>query len=657
ARKTDKAVSRRARDRAAALRIGAGDIDAIATKAQSLCLRAEAQLRAGNTDEATSQQIEQEWSRLGAGVPPDILARFQGALAVLHQMQFSERNPAPVPEVAEASTGDSISDPISAAPASAAPTDLVASQARFDAALSAAAGEAQAERERRRSTLQSIEKLAGEYAARLDAGDFSAARLCNQSLAVLLVAAGALPVALDSRVSALQARYEELLRWQQWASRNRRQDICANIETLAASEVHPDALATRVREAREEWRRLDASENAESADSALARRFNALCHRALKPTKAYFEKRDELRRTRTVEIEALVSSAEPTEDAVRNWRATMGLRTELSTALRSLDDVEQKARTALARRIKEAIARLSAALSARELELEAAKHKLIARATALQGCDEKSAARQARELQQEWTALGTGRRSTDQRQWQEFRKACDAVFAGLDTAKKQRETQSLEAQAQERSIVEAIEALRDQGELTPAQRKSALRELQARWQACAVHDRSLMQRHARLVEGIEESMRGAARLQRLSRFDRALRRYALLRSAEQGGQEDPAFAALWSETEGPHDAMSAALDRRRLAAASTEMSAEAAARGLLVELEFVAGIETPLEDHARRMNFQVQRLASRMRDRVSTQPDVEVADALARWFGQTAQNEALEQRFLRAANAAVASLP
>ncbi|MEP6941207.1 MAG: hypothetical protein ABI846_15680, partial [Rudaea sp.] len=83
ARKTDKLVSRRARDRAAALRIGAGNSDAIAARAQSLCIRVEAQLRGGNTDEVASQQIEREWDKLGTGVPADILARFQGALAVL----------------------------------------------------------------------------------------------------------------------------------------------------------------------------------------------------------------------------------------------------------------------------------------------------------------------------------------------------------------------------------------------------------------------------------------------------------------------------------------------------------------------------------------------------------------------------------------------
>jgi hypothetical protein len=84
---------------------------------------------------------------------------------------------------------------------------------------------------------------------------------------------------------------------------------------------------------------------------------------------------------------------------------------------------------------------------------------------------------------------------------------------------------------------------------------------------------------------------------------------------------------------------------------------EDAARDRLVELEFIAGIESPADDRQRRMNYQVQRLASRMRDRAAASPEAELAVLLAAWFAQAPQPDALESRFLRAADAAVASLP
>ena len=82
-----------------------------------------------------------------------------------------------------------------------------------------------------------------------------------------------------------------------------------------------------------------------------------------------------------------------------------------------------------------------------------------------------------------------------------------------------------------------------------------------------------------------------------------------------------------------------------------------AARELLIRLEFLAAIDSPEEDRSLRMNFQVQRLSSRMRDRAAVSPERELTELLNAWFAQTPQVTALEQRFAAAAQAVVDSLP
>ena len=57
------------------------------------------------------------------------------------------------------------------------------------------------------------------------------------------------------------------------------------------------------------------------------------------------------------------------------------------------------------------------------------------------------------------------------------------------------------------------------------------------------------------------------------------------------------------------------------------------------------------------MNYQVKRLASRMRDRAASTPESELLQALAIWFAQAPQTDDLEARFARAAQAGIASLP
>ena len=86
--------------------------------------------------------------------------------------------------------------------------------------------------------------------------------------------------------------------------------LCDEIEALASSGLHPDAVAAKVKEAQTEWQRLDDCERAPGAESpvtGLSRRFRALCHRAIAPTRAYFEKRHEVRAAKREEFDALLA--------------------------------------------------------------------------------------------------------------------------------------------------------------------------------------------------------------------------------------------------------------------------------------------------------------------------------------------------------------
>lgn len=661
ARKTDKNVSRRARERAAELRIGSGNAQAITQRALELCTRMETLMRATGDHVEASNEIERAWAQLPGNVADDIAARYRGARALVERMRIRALHIASPDEktVPDASVDVELPAPPQAFVASPVSIDLLTSQARFDAALASAAALAQSERETRRARVQELEKLVVRFDAYLEAGDVAAAQTCRNEVVPLAAAVDTLPPALAERLSALLPRHDELRRWQQWASQQRRQAICASIESLAATNPHPDALASRVREAREEWRRLDLAENTDAADAGIARRFNAICHRALKPAKGYFDKRDQLRRQHSDEIENVLRSVAALPDAITDWNAAGNLRRELGVILRSLDDVDPRERTALAKRIKEAVGTLAPRIETHERDVETAKQRLIARATALQTADGRGVARQVQDLQREWTSLGHGQRRTDQRQWQEFRKACDGVFSGLDAARKQRDEQTHAAAQSARQVLADLAALTGENGLSRNDIKSSLRELEVRWQSLERPARELEQQHRKLVDEIESGLRAAARNERFARFHDALATYAAVRSLENGTQ--PGEGELLRVDRGAaSDEMALALAERRARAEARVDSSDADedhARDLLIELEFIAGLETPEEDRARRMNYQLQRLASHMRERSRDSAEKSLANALARWFAQSPQHESLETRFLRAARAGIASLP
>jgi exonuclease SbcC len=382
-----------------------------------------------------------------------------------------------------------------------------------------------------------------------------------------------------------------------------------------------------------------------------------LCQQALRPTKVYFSKRKEVRQSHAEEIDALLERAAAIGDDSADWKAIAQLRSEASAALRTLDGVEPQTRTALAKRLKDVIARLSALGDAHDRDIEAAKRRLIEQATALsQRSDRSGAAREARELQKKWTTLGNGRRNVDQRQWREFRAACDAVFGQLDAARKDQETQATAARVRAEELVQEFEALAADETTAADIAKAKLRELDAGWQEIASDDRALQQRQRRAYDTVTMRLKDAVRRTRLARYTNAMHKYTFVRGIETDSvtSSQEAWDALPATTAQFDVPLAARLGRASAAQADADQDA---ARDLLVQLEFLAGVESPDEDRQRRMNHQVRRLSSRMREGAVLTPENELAALLATWFAQAAQPAQLEQRFERAARAAIDALP
>jgi exonuclease SbcC len=660
-RKTDKNVSKRARERVDALRIAAGDSSAIVERARALCERVEALMRTPPTDAvAQLEAVDAEWTTWQQHVPAELSARYHGARALALRAAERAHNPPPfsppvdIPQLAADATFATPTEP-AAATMSADNVEQLASRARFDAALAAADAQARAERERRRHLQAEIEARLPELTAVIDAGNAAEAHRAYARIEAELELLAEVPPALQRQLAPLRTRYEELKRWQHWSNNQRRRALCADIEALPASGLHPDAVATRVREVREEWQRMNAAEGATAdaeASEGIARRFQGLCQRALRPTKDYFSKRQEVRNTHAGETAALLERIAAVGTDCSDWKAIATLRAEAGTALRALDAVPPQVRTALARQLKEAIARLQTITETHERDVEQAKQRLIEQAIALQSRnDQAGAARDTRELQKKWTALGNGRRNTDQRQWREFRAACDALFGKLDAARKERDGKRAQDQAQAVQLVQEFEQLAA-GEIEVADMRARVRELETQWQALACEDRDLLRRQREARDALAQRARETARSQRLARYTDAMRKYALARA---GNNEK--LAENWSAIPDTGRFESGLLARRDATDEPGTQDADVA-RDLLVQLEFLAGIESPDEDRQRRMNHQVKRLSSRLRGSAAAPtPEQELETLLLGWFALARQDDALEQRFARAATAAIDALP
>jgi DNA repair protein SbcC/Rad50 len=690
ARKTDKAVSRLARERLETVRIGSGDAGAIAAKARLLCERVEGMLRDPNAA-ASRDSVEHQWTALGANVPVELQTRFARAIALLTQFRADkarapesaaviaiapmlEADPQPatdaseneaIPAAADASENEVA--PVAADAALMSVSEALASRARFDAALVSASEESRREREQRQARLRHIEELVPRYAESLEKGDTASAQAVRNEIAGICSQLGATPPAVERNLTPLHARYAELKRWQHWSNQRRRRELCDAIEALPETGAHPDAIATRVREAREEWQRLDAAESGDGAaeTSGLTRRFFAACQRALKPAQKYFEKRDAVRDTHRVQLDALLARADATTSDAGEWKAMVSLRHDLANELRSLDRFSPRDRTALAKRIKQAIAMLVSRIDAHASEVKTAKERLIAQAGVLSEKADRNSIRTVRELQQQWTALGEGLRGVDQKQWREFRAACDRVFAGLDAERKEREAQTAALAGRAQAIVDEIEALLGDQDVETEALKARRRELELRWREAASNDRNLDQRWRKALDALTARNAGREREKRLARYSLALQKYALLRELEHGAGASDGLTARWDSHPALIPAFARALDRRWERARAGTMSEPAdadtieAARDALVRMEFATGIASPAADRQRRMDYQVARLSARMRGTAQTSDaDSELIEMLTNWFVLPGPLPGeLEQRFDAAALTALNALP
>ena len=648
ARKNDKVITRRAREMAERLRVESGDARVITERARGLCDRIETLMRtSGPQMPVQLAEIESDWNKLGTSIPTEIVKRFEGARAVIlappaKPKEIEEQPVALVPEIPSAPTVD---------------TESLASKLRIDAAFASAQADAQRRREHRDQQLHALSATIAQYEAAVDAGDSANAIRIRADVDALAAAISDLPRSIQKTLVPLHDRSAELQRWSQWSNGQRRKAICDEIESLSSA-LHPDALATRVREFRDEWQRLAGLS---PAPEALERRFQGLSNRLLKTTRPYFNKRDEVRRTHSDAVAQLLTRAESVTDDSAEWRSMAELRSELSTALRGLDAVDPRERTTLAKRIKTQLDRIHSRIKAHEEQTAAAKTKLIERAKALiDVADPRDVARQARTLQTEWTALGSGQRSNDQKLWREFRSACDAAFGKLDTQRKERDDQAASQRTQATALIDEIESL-GSGELMADKLRASVRDLDARWQTLTLSDRSLEQRFRQAREHVARVITDAARKTRLQRFTHALQKYRLLRDIESGRMTQDQAATNWSDLNVARSEfdplLQARLDRYASDGISTEPDTDAAA-DLMVRLEFLAGIESPAAERQRRMDHQVQRLSSRMRGGASSDPETELVALLREWFSLDAMPTAnFDERFAKAATVAIDNLP
>jgi hypothetical protein len=399
----------------------------------------------------------------------------------------------------------------------------------------------------------------------LEQGEISTADSLHASLAPHFTASSGTPDPLESRFRQLTARLAELKDWRGFAANGKKEKLCQQMEALVGADLPPQTLADRVRALQREWKQVDRTDTVHS--QTLWKRFHAAGETAYAPCQAWYNAQREQRAYNLEQRREICAQLERFIQAMdwsqAQWPAVEAICRTAREEWRQYSPVDRAPGKPVQQRFNGLLRELDGHIRAHRQACAERKQALIARAAELARADDiEAAAREAKQLQQQWSATGATFRSRERELWRAFREQCDLIFSRLREARKAR----------------------------AGQPPSATRE-----KTLAGRPLQTLQRLAQLAEQAEEELAESGHCDTLS---------TLLTEAITA----PSPGEPWRERIGQR------LEAIRLISAGSRSIeqqlalSEAKARELCIRLEIMLGHPTPEEDEVLRMEYQIERL-------------------------------------------------
>lgn len=435
-----------------------------------------------------------------------------------------------------------------------------------------------------------------------------------------------LSTAQEQHLRQLQAQLQELKDWQGYAVTPKKEQLCEEMEQLAAQDSMPaPEKSQRIKELQQQWKLLDSTDPIHS--SLLWKRFKAASDTAYEPCEAYFSQQRELRAYNLSQREMIVAEVSQYLNTV-NWDETYwrDIETVITAAKREWRRFIPVDRNP-GQKIQQAFNELIVSTEARfKVIKEAAlqqKEAIINDAHQLaQSDDPKAAAEQAKLLQEQWKEAGPTFHSQERKLWKRFRVECDAIFNRLT-----------EHQQEQRSIINPRTELLahthtlQHFSVKPLALKTAVAahhagsEIIDNFPAISARD---SQQFRKAAHQLEEQLQ---QLKRLEAQESTHAFIALTKELDQleeqilSSKPTTAITVNINDCKGslPDSLINAIKARQSAVEAVISSSAsdiddllwaqsDRSLRELCIRLEIALGESTPESDHALRMEYQMQRL-------------------------------------------------
>jgi exonuclease SbcC len=435
-----------------------------------------------------------------------------------------------------------------------------------------------------------------------------------------------LPTAITAKVEQLDEALSKLLDWKNFAVEPKQQELIDQMQVLTESQDNPEALASKIKRLQDQWKSLSK----DSQDQQLWEVFHKLAEQAYQPCKVYYDQKSEIRRSNIEKRRTLVSqlndyvTAQPWEgngaESI-DWKLAEKL---IGTAIKewqSYAPTDRDANKPVQKKFDRLLDSLRSKLSAHQQQNAERKQLLIAQVDALlENSDKRAATEKVKQLQAQWQKVGVVPRKQEQKLWRLFRASCDAVFA-------QRHQQSVEFKAELNTHKGVAEELIKEVLTLGALSGKALLDGRTRVTECkrefsAVGNlpkaavASINQRFQSAVTAFDTAITNQIAQAKLQLWDNLFTASAMLGLAQTTSDESASDALLTkaqdfmaSVEQWPKNGYQA-LEKKMARGSALDRTEDyqKALQLLCIRAEILADQETPPEDKALRMQYQVSRL-------------------------------------------------
>ncbi len=467
-----------------------------------------------------------------------------------------------------------------------------------------------------------------------------AKQLFNQHVQKKKIAGASHPLIRQNkhRIDRSWNALKELRQWQKWSNDKVRQDLIDELKAIPTSGWHPDAILAKLKASSSQWKALEEQEKLDGdrypvRNAKMWKEFRALQDALFELAQPYFAERAEHWNENLQSVQKQLATLQSLQVENLETRQLAAHVREAVGWLKKLETLPPAERGKIAGQLREHINRLDKPLKAQYDEARARKEALIEKSQALLTSEDLTEAiAQAKALQSQWKKAGHVPQAQERKLWKRFRTAQDAVFARLESEKKQARAEQEAARSAAQEFLAEIQAKANTAD-SPEAIRALLGELESGWQA---HRQSgLTRAYAELEKNLRNAASDFSRQQHIQSLELLKHAGDLCTDLETGAITAETAQKQWQDTVATAlthlgkagqsavwktqqqrfaQAMQQAQGQAEPATESPDSAQHARDDYLaaLIAAEFLTGLETPAEFQEQRTAYQIDRLSRRM---------------------------------------------